>query len=85
MSESDPERFDNMFMAVAQQCDGGIHEVGLLERNLQKEIYLYLYYNYNMITDHDDDIKCDFIKLVCIVMYFKIKDVVYVELNDRSL
>ena len=27
MSNSEPERFDSMFMAVAQQCEGGIHEV----------------------------------------------------------
>ena len=27
MSESDPERFDSMLMAIAQQCEGGIHEV----------------------------------------------------------
>lgn len=30
MSVSESERFDGMLMAMAQQCEGGIHEVNQL-------------------------------------------------------
>ena len=33
MSSDDPERFDAMIMGIAQQCEGGIHEVWLFNIN----------------------------------------------------
>ena len=33
MSSDDPERFDAMIRGIAQQCEGGIHEVWLLNIN----------------------------------------------------
>lgn len=31
MSSADPERFDGMLIAIAQQCEGGIQEVSQCE------------------------------------------------------